>query len=247
MAKQKRTTRSRPRKRATGHGYHHGDLRAALIAAGEAELAENGIEGFTLRGCARRAGVSHAAPAHHFKDVTALLTEIATIGFERLAETTENFGARAPKGSLEQIVETARGYATFAADNPQHFRLIFRAERLDRSSPRFLAAGRRAFAVPVDVVASFYGVADPMSDPGMLARVIGLWSIVHGFSDLMLMGQLGIHPGSARQSLIDGLLPQIIRDHFASETAHRRTSPRPRDDARSATRQTKTPPAGPAA
>ena len=54
------------------HPYHHGDLRNALVAAAEAELAEHGIEGFTLRGCAKRAGVSHAAPAHHFGDAAGL-------------------------------------------------------------------------------------------------------------------------------------------------------------------------------
>jgi AcrR family transcriptional regulator len=218
MAKPKRTARSARVKRAAGGGYHHGDLHAALIAAGEAELAENGIEGFTLRGCARRAGVSHAAPAHHFKDVTALLTEIAAIGFERLAETTERFAAKAARGSLEHIVESARGYATFAAENPQHFRLIFRVERLDRSSTRFQAAGRRAFAVPVEAVGAFYGVADPMSDPAMTARVIGLWSTVHGFSDLMLMGQLN-RTGVTERMLIDGLLPEIIRKNFARADA----------------------------
>ena len=59
------------------HAYHHGDLRKALLDAAEAELAEKGVEGFTLRGCAKRAGVSHAAPAHHFKDANALLTALA--------------------------------------------------------------------------------------------------------------------------------------------------------------------------
>ena len=61
------------------HAYHHGDLRKALIEAAEAELAEKGVEGFTLRGCAKRAGVSHAAPAHHFKDANALLTALAVV------------------------------------------------------------------------------------------------------------------------------------------------------------------------
>ena len=63
--------------------YHHGDLRKALLVAAEAELVEKGLEGFTLRCCAKRAGVSHAAPAHHFKDANALLTALATEGYER--------------------------------------------------------------------------------------------------------------------------------------------------------------------
>ena len=85
------TKPERPDGRASAgrDAYHHGDLRAALIAAAEEELAENGVDGFTLRGCARRAGVSHAAPAHHFKDVRALFTALATIGLRRLADMTE--------------------------------------------------------------------------------------------------------------------------------------------------------------
>jgi AcrR family transcriptional regulator len=77
--------RGRPRRRAPARrSYHHGDLRAALLAAAERELAANGVESFTLRGCARRAGVSHAAPAHHFPDVR-LLTEMAIMGFQEHA------------------------------------------------------------------------------------------------------------------------------------------------------------------
>ena len=67
--------------------YHHGDLREALITAGRSLLEEKGLTGFTLRECARRAEVSHAAPAHHFKSVDDLLAEIATQGFAQLAET----------------------------------------------------------------------------------------------------------------------------------------------------------------
>eukprot|EP01036_Dinobryon_divergens_P003443 gene3443-4542_t len=58
---------------AEGRSYHHGDLRAALLAAAEDELAARGVEGFSLRQVAKRAGVSHAAPAHHFGDAAGLL------------------------------------------------------------------------------------------------------------------------------------------------------------------------------
>jgi AcrR family transcriptional regulator len=207
--------------------YHHGDLRAALIAAAEDELAESGVEGFTLRSCARRAGVSHAAPAHHFKDVAGLLTEVAAIGFERLAETTERFGRKAPKGTLAHIVEAARGYVTFAAENPQHFRLIFRTARFDRTNTRFQAAAQRAFRVPVEAIGSYYGSEDPMLDPDLVPRVIGLWSIVHGFSDLMLLGQLTDRPGVTRRTLIDELVPEMVGKAFAmAEGAGKRRSPK---------------------
>ncbi len=215
---------------APGNAYHHGDLRAALIAAADDELAENGLHGFTLRGCARRAGVSHAAPAHHFKDVRGLLSEVAANGLERLAETTERFGRNAPKGTIEHIAEAARGYVTFAAQYPHHFRLIFNSERYDRTNPRTRAAGAAAFSVPVEAIGSYRGSTDPMSDPALIPQVIGLWSIVHGFSDLMLLGQLDSRPGVARQSLIDTLMPTMIRQFF--EVSQLAGSPRPRKRSR---------------
>ena len=70
-----------------GDTYHHGDLRAALIEAALAELEETGPEGFSLRKVARRAGVSPAAPARHFKDVTGLLTALAAEGYRRFRAT----------------------------------------------------------------------------------------------------------------------------------------------------------------
>jgi len=69
--------------------YHHGDRRDALLLAGEGVLAEREVKGFTLRECARRAGVSHAAPAHHFSDVRGFLSELAAVGFDRLTATME--------------------------------------------------------------------------------------------------------------------------------------------------------------
>lgn len=223
--------------RREGDGYHHGDLRAALIAAAEEELAENGVEGFTLRGCARRAGVSHAAPAHHFKDVKALLTELAITGFRRLAETTEAFGREATPGTLEHFVAIGRGYVTFALNNPAYFRLIFRSARFDGEDTRLQAAGLAAFSVPVRAVAAAYGSPDPMADPALAPIVIGLWSIVHGFAELALSGQLSRgDPEGERATLVDALLPAIIARTMAGaapprnpapESKSRRTSRRP--------------------
>src|SRR5262252_290185 len=75
-------TMTRPRRRASSRAqpYHHGNLRAALLEAAEAELEAQGIEAFSLRGVAKRAGVSHAAPAHHFGDANGLLTGLAAEG-----------------------------------------------------------------------------------------------------------------------------------------------------------------------
>ena len=96
--------------------YHHGDLRAALLRAAEVELSERGVEGFTLRGCARRAGVSHAAPAHHFGDADGLLTALAAEGFARFnAAVAARLAARDAQG---HSVVAAAGSATSTSRAP---------------------------------------------------------------------------------------------------------------------------------
>ena len=84
--------------------YHHGDLREALIGAGRSLLEEKGLTGFTLRECARRAEVSHAAPAHHFKSVDDLLAEIATQGFGQLVEIMAAEAKRAKPDPAARLV-----------------------------------------------------------------------------------------------------------------------------------------------
>ncbi len=212
--------RRRKREASARDSYHHGDLRAALLTAAEADLAENGLGGFTLRGVARRAGVSHAAPAHHFRDTAELMTELAAIGFERLAEATRTFGRQVPLGTVEHLVAIGRGYATFATRNPHLLRLVFRYERFAGGSEHLRSAGQAAFAVPVEAVGALYGSADPMSDLVLAAQVIGVWSLVHGFSDLMVSGQLGRPTGATHEWLIDNLLPPIIRQFFEGSPPH---------------------------
>src|SRR5262249_1737551 len=108
--------------------YHHGDLKEALVAAGEAVLADRGLQGFTLRECARRAGVSHAAPKHHFGDVRGLLTEIAARGFTHLTRRLRT-KLRAAGADLDaQFMATSEAYLGFAEAYPEHFRIMFRSD-----------------------------------------------------------------------------------------------------------------------
>jgi AcrR family transcriptional regulator len=217
--------RGRPRRRAPARrSYHHGDLRAALLAAAERELAANGVEGFTLRGCARRAGVSHAAPAHHFPDVRALLTEMAIIGFERLSASMALHARGLPPGSFDHILAIGNGYVAFAVDYPHLFRLIFRSALLDVDAGRFKAAGAAAFSVPVRAIGALYASDDPMADPNLATRVIAMWSIVHGFSELMLAGQFARGPG--RSMPISELLATVIGEGFLPKPKGRRRGPR---------------------
>lgn len=171
--------------------YHHGDLRAALVEAAEAVLTERGVEGFTLRECARRAGVSHAAPAHHFKDAKGLLTEVAALGFERLTDAEEK-ARDAEADPKNRLLGTGIGYVRFAIAHPAQFQLMFQKGLVDHANPRLMKASRAAFMVFIDTYAAVYGVtfAPDMqkdTDPSVLRE----WSQVHGFATLSVQGQLG--------------------------------------------------------
>jgi AcrR family transcriptional regulator len=179
-----------PRRAGAEQPYHHGDLRAALLAAAEAELTERGIEGFTLRGCARRAGVSHAAPAHHFKDVTGLLTALAAIGFERLTATLRQARAEEGGNGEAQYRATARAYVRFALENPQHFRLMFRRARLDPGNEALRIVAPAAFGELLAIVAGLVGHEVSVADAEDAADIHLTWASVHGLAHLALEGQI---------------------------------------------------------
>jgi AcrR family transcriptional regulator len=169
--------------------YHHGDLRAALIAAAEATLAESGVEGFSLRSVARRVGVSHSAPAHHFGDTQGLLSALSAEGFRRFRAAMLARQALAPADARSQTIASGLGYLDFAEASPTLFRLMFGSEKTRDHTPELADAGRAAFAVLVDDIARLRGVS-PEHDPSAMLDVIGCWSLVHGFSMLLLAGRL---------------------------------------------------------
>jgi AcrR family transcriptional regulator len=195
--------------------YHHGDLRAALLRAATEELAENGVESFTLRGCARRAGVSHAAPAHHFGDVTGLLTEVAIDAFTRLAASITRQVGKAEPGTIDHPVAAALGYVLFAIESPAEFQLMFRTERLDTGRPDFRAAAESALAPAAMAVGAYYRSTQPMADPVMIRRVLGLWSLSQGVANLLIAGQLGPH--DQYEKIARALLPDMVRELFGAE------------------------------
>ncbi|WP_144063041.1 TetR/AcrR family transcriptional regulator [Litchfieldella anticariensis] len=194
--------------------YHHGDLRRALLDAAEAELAEKGVEGFTLRGCAKRAGVSHAAPAYHFKDANALLTALATIGFERLNRSMTS-RQHAERGDPRQdLVAAGVGYVAFARDNPMLFKLMFGSERPSSEDSDLVQHASGAFATLVNGVRDIRG-DDPMADADGLKDIAAAWSIVHGIANLLIAGRMGFlqpllerDPETVLADIIERSLPQ---------------------------------------
>ena len=169
--------------------YHHGDLREALLREAEAELAEKGMEGFTLRGCAKRAGVSHAAPAHYFKDANALLTELTAIGFERFVAAMRTRQDQAGTDPRKRLVGAGLGYIDFARANPALFRLMFSSFRPDFEAIHLKTQATDAFALLVDSVGALRGV-DPRTSKSAMRDVASAWATAHGLADLLLSDRM---------------------------------------------------------
>ena len=127
--------------------YHHGALRTALLEAAETVLERDGITALTLRAAARQAGVSHAAPTHHFGDLTGLLTELAAQGFTRFRKHMKETVESCDQEPKARLVALGHSYVGFARAYPGLFQLMFRSERLDWTSPTLYTAGTSAFAM----------------------------------------------------------------------------------------------------
>src|SRR5688572_22189691 len=119
---------------AVADRYHHGDLRRALLDGAVAAIDEVGPTAMSLRDVARRAGVSHAAPAHHFGDKAGLLSALAAEGFRGLAA---ELGRAAATGSF---LEVGVAYVRFAVAHPAHFAVMFRPDLLHPDDPELVAA-----------------------------------------------------------------------------------------------------------
>jgi len=183
--------------------YHHGDLREALLVAAETLLQEGGPAAVTLRACARRAGVSHAAPQHHFKDLADLLAEVAARGFDRLTETLRAGPLVAGQNPEARFIAVSRVYVGFARSDPALFRLMFRTDALNAENSALSTAARQAYATMSDSVALQRGSAVVsaddlklrLQDSAFMEDILLAWSHMHGFALLLLEGQLDIFIG----------------------------------------------------
>src|SRR5690606_6474002 len=180
--RERKASASAPR---AGGAYHHGDLRRALLAATEELLEGAGVEGFTLREVARRAGVSHGAPAHHFGDVRGLLSEFTAESFEQLSATMRRRRARASDAAFDQLTASGIGYVEYALTHRARFQLMFRSGMLDWERTSLAEAAGDAFGQLVECIRR---VAREAGAPPELDhdKVALAWSIVHGFATLTI-------------------------------------------------------------
>ena len=171
----KRHTSTVPRSPGERRPYHHGDLRSALLEAAVEVIEERGLSGLSLRECARRAGVSHAAPYRHFKDKDALILAIAHEGLDRLADAGEAamVGIEDPR---ERIDAYGVAYVQFAVEQPVFHRVMF-ASDLGAAPGDLPEPPDRAFRLLVDTAAAAAGEG---ADPELAA--VAHWSLAHGLS-----------------------------------------------------------------
>ena len=183
--------------------YHHGDLRAALLSSAEAILERHGLAGLTLRAAAREAGVSHAAPAHHFGDRRGLLSDLAAAGFHRFADHLSR--ARDAASEDRRLLAVGMAYIDFAMRWPALFLLMFRAEGLDPERPSLAEGQKRAGEVLENATAG-NGEDGPAAGQGH-AAAIAAWSIVHGLAMLLLDGRLP--PEAGTPAMIEAVLSHL--------------------------------------
>ena len=207
---------SRPALRAaaakTETPYHHGALREALLQAAERVLEREGLAGLTLRAVAREAGVSHAAPTHHFGDLTGLVSELAAIGFRQfnaaMAAACTPDTPHPGKG-----LARAKAYIAYAQAHPGMYGLMFRTERLDYSRPSLHEAAEASFAGLASAIAASRQeqIEEEALTLGQAAAIARAWSLVHGFTMLLLDGRLKdilrrLPAGTDAEQLLDTML-----------------------------------------
>ncbi len=193
--------------------YHHGDLRAALIAAADEIIAERGIEGFSLRAAAQKAGVSPAAPAHHFGGARGLLTEVAILAYDRAGRYIE--GAGHSQDAVTDVRAVMLAFVEFAVENPGHFRLMFRKDLVDRSDSRLVIASKGPGNRLGHAVLAYRGKAHPdtASFEDSAEMLCGM-ATLHGLASLVLEEKAAhFFKGATATNFLREYLPKII-DHM---------------------------------
>lgn len=167
-------------------GYHHGNLREALMQATLDLIGEKGIAGVTFAEAARRAGVSGAAPYRHFRDRDELLAAVATVGFDRLAEAlTAAWQAGKPTPSLA-YERAGRAYLDFARRNPAEYAAMFESGVPADGHEALKQAGDRAFAVLREAADVLVAQIPGPSRPPALMVALHTWSLAHGIASLFV-------------------------------------------------------------
>ena len=174
--------------RSGSRGYHHGNLKEALVQAALDLIAEKGPAGFTFADAARGAGVSAAAPYRHFRDRDELLSSVALQGFERFAAmlaTAWNDGRPNTRTAFENL---GKAYLAFARSEPAYYSAMFEAGVSHADRPDLRDAGDRAFGVLRTASEALIADMPPGQRPPVMMMALHIWALSHGIASLFGRG-----------------------------------------------------------
>ena len=181
-------TWSGPEEKGGRRGYHHGNLREALIDAAVQLIAAKGTAGFTIAEAARAAGVSPAAPYRHFRDAEALLADVAMRGFERFTAALTTAWNDARPDTIAAFGNLARAYLEFARKEPGYYAAMFDAGLPLAAYPLLLAASDGAFAVLRQATETLCNRLPKSDRPPALMVALHVWAMAHGIASLFGRG-----------------------------------------------------------
>jgi len=175
-----------------GHrGYHHGNLKEALIRAALELIAQKGPGGFTFAEAARWAGVSAAAPYRHFRDRDELLADVALRGFDQFANALSHAWAEGRPDPQSAFDRLGKAYLNFARNEPAYYSAMFEAGISPDSNPALRIASDRAFGVLRSAVELLITTLPAPSRPPSLMMALHIWTLAHGIASLFGRGDAG--------------------------------------------------------
>ncbi len=175
-------------------GYHHGNLREALISAALELISQKGPAGVTFADAARAAGVSPAAPYRHFRDRDALMADVAQRGFEKFADALARAwdgGKPTTRAAFERV---GRAYLDFANKEPAFFSAMFESGLSVDDYPEVREAGDRAFEVLREACEALAATLPKERRPPSLMMALHIWSLSHGIAALFGRGDAARRP-----------------------------------------------------
>jgi AcrR family transcriptional regulator len=200
--------RPEPEEPRAERGYHHGNLREALIEAARKLIAEKGPAGFTFADAARSAGVSPAAPYRHFRDRQALLADVAREGFGRFEAMLKTGWANGKPDPITAFHNVGRAYLAFARAEPAYYAAMFESGLPPDLNAELRTAGDKAFAVLRTAAETLAARLPPGKRPPALMMSLHVWSMAHGIASLFGRGDSGRRslPMSAEELLESEML-----------------------------------------
>jgi AcrR family transcriptional regulator len=185
---------SRQGGRSGPRGYHHGNLKEALIHAALELIAKKGPAGFTFAEAARWAGVSPAAPYRHFRDRDELLIDVARRGFDQFEVALARAWDGGRPDASSAFYRLGKAYLRFAKNEPAYYSAMFETGIPPDASPELRDAGERAFAVLRTATEQLVATRAPKQRPPILMMTLHIWAVSHGIASLFGRGDAARRP-----------------------------------------------------